>query len=254
MNDPEKVVLRPTGLYPKLAAAIEEVDRLAKDGTNDHFHYDYTTAEEVYRVIRGPLLSRGLVVIPSIVGASNDGESTILNLHLRVVDSESGEEFEADWLGEGQDKGDKGPYKAATGGMKTWLRHLFLLPADDDPEADATTDKAAEQRPARVKGSTAGKRRAPSQKQLGLLERLLSEKGLTKSEAQTCTSYASANFTGGKDGQASATIEALMNGEDPGKVAAKLLEKAEEWQSKQTDTPADTTGLEGEPDTEGTPF
>ena len=26
--------------------------------------------------------------------------------------------------------------------MKTWLKHLFLLPADDDPEADPSTDRA----------------------------------------------------------------------------------------------------------------
>jgi hypothetical protein len=53
-----------------------------------------------------------------------------------MIDTETGESIEAYWMGEGQDKGDKGPYKAATGGMKTWLKHLFLLPADDDPEAE----------------------------------------------------------------------------------------------------------------------
>lgn len=125
----------------KLAAAIGAVDRIGKDGTNAHFKYTYTSAEQVYRVIRGPLLEHGLVVIPSVAESTTHGDTTITRLHLRLIDTDSGESIEAYWMGEGQDKGDKGPYKAATGGMKTWLKHLFLLPADDDPEADVSTDR-----------------------------------------------------------------------------------------------------------------
>jgi hypothetical protein len=126
------------GIAAKLAAAIGEVERIGKDGTNAHFKYTYTSAEQVYRVIRGPLLNNGLVVIPSVEESTTQGQTTILKLHLRLIDTETGESIEAYWMGEGQDKGDKGPYKAATGGMKTWLKHLFLLPADDDPEAEVT--------------------------------------------------------------------------------------------------------------------
>jgi len=124
------------GIAAKLAAAIGEVERIGKDGTNAHFKYTYTSAEQVYRVIRGPLLNNGLVVIPSVDESTTQGQTTITKLHLRLIDTETGESIEAYWMGEGQDKGDKGPYKAATGGMKTWLKHLFLLPADDDPEAE----------------------------------------------------------------------------------------------------------------------
>ena len=135
------------GLYPKLAEAIADVERIHKDGKNDHFKYTYTSAEQVYKVIRKPLLERGLIVIPSVDTSEREGKSTVTRLHLRVIDSESGESLEAYWMGEGQDNGDKGPYKAATGGMKTWLKHLFMLPADDDPEADSSTDQAPEPLP-----------------------------------------------------------------------------------------------------------
>lgn len=123
-------------LSGKLAAAIQSVDRIGKDGTNDHFNYSYTSAEQVYRVIRGPLLENGLVIVPSVAESTTTGQTTITKLHLRIIDTDTGEALEAFWMGEGQDKQDKGPYKAATGGMKTWLKHLFLLPADDDPESD----------------------------------------------------------------------------------------------------------------------
>lgn len=131
-----------TTIAAKLAAAIGEVDRIGKDGTNDFHKYTYTSAEQVYRVVRKPLLDQGLVVIPSVAESTTQGQTTVTKLHLRLIDTESGESIEAYWMGEGQDKGDKGPYKAATGGMKTWLKHLFLLPADDDPESDASVDAA----------------------------------------------------------------------------------------------------------------
>ena len=34
--------------------------------------------------------------------------------------------------------------------MKTWLRALFLLPADDDPEADSQTDKKPAKQPSQM--------------------------------------------------------------------------------------------------------
>lgn len=151
----ELEVAEVKGLYPKLAEAIADVERIHKDGKNDHFKYTYTSAEQVYKVIRKPLLERGLIVIPSVESSERtpepvgkgQGRATITRLHIRVVDTASGESFDAFWVGEGQDTGDKSPYKAATGGMKTWLKHLFMLPADDDPEADASTDQPPEPLP-----------------------------------------------------------------------------------------------------------
>jgi len=134
----------------KLAAAVSEVDRIGKDGTNEFHSYTYTSAEQVYRVVRGPLLEQGLVVIPSVAESVTTGHTTITKLHLRLIDTETGEEIEAFWMGEGQDKQDKGPYKAATGGMKTWLKHLFMLPADDDPEADHNVDAGPQRTPTKL--------------------------------------------------------------------------------------------------------
>jgi hypothetical protein len=153
------------GIYEKLADAISDVERIGKDGKNQHFKYTYTSAEQVYRVIRGPLLDHGLVVIPEAVDYNTAGDLGTVKLRLRIVDTETGETIEAQWFGEGQDKGDKAVYKAVTGGMKTWLKHLFLLPADDDPEADPATDKA----PAKADP-------------MGRLRELIGDSGLTKEE------------------------------------------------------------------------
>jgi hypothetical protein len=44
-------------------------------------------------------------------------------------------------IGEGQDAGDKGPYKAMTGAQKYALMKTFMIPTGDDPEADEDVDK-----------------------------------------------------------------------------------------------------------------
>ena len=167
------------GIYAKLAAAISDVERIGKDGKNQHFKYTYTSAEQVYRVIRGPLLSHGLVVIPEATGYETAGDLGTVRLRLRIVDTETGEQIESQWYGEGQDKGDKAIYKAVTGGMKTWLKHLFLLPADDDPEADPSTDRA----PAR--SSNPSIRRGSSGGDLSRLRSLVTQAGLTKEQIET---------------------------------------------------------------------
>jgi len=132
-----------TSIAAKLAKAIGEVDRIGKDGTNDFHKYTYTSAEQVYRVVRKPLLDQGLVIVPSATNLVKNGQNALIDLELVILDTETGESLTARWQGEGQDKGDKAFYKAATGGMKTWLKHLFLLPADDDPEADVAVDRSA---------------------------------------------------------------------------------------------------------------
>lgn len=175
------------GIYAKLAAAISDVERIGKDGKNQHFKYTYTSAEQVYRVIRGPLLSHGLVVIPEATGYENAGDLGTVRLRLRIVDTETGEQIESQWYGEGQDKGDKAIYKAVTGGMKTWLKHLFLLPADDDPEADPSTDRA----PARSEKSS--NRRGSSGGDLSRLRTLVTQAGLDKPQMEAIGAWVKPN-------------------------------------------------------------
>lgn len=166
------------GIYAKLAAAISDVERIGKDGTNSFHKYTYTSAEQVYRVIRGPLLKHGLVVIPEATGYEANNDLGTVRLRIRIVDTETGEQIESQWYGEGQDKGDKAVFKAYTGGLKTYLKHLFLLPADDDPEADPATDRA----PARSKKTSNGSASAGGD--ISRLRTLVSRAGLTKEEME----------------------------------------------------------------------
>ena len=54
----------------------------------------------------------------------------------KMVDAQSGESLSSTIIGSGQDKGDKGPYKAYTGAQKYFLMKTFMIPTGDDPEKD----------------------------------------------------------------------------------------------------------------------
>ena len=143
---------KPKGLHAKLAEVVLEVGGVEKDGRNDFHKYDYTSAEAMLRAIRGPLASRGVVLMPSLnrieertVKTAKGGESTITTVWVTfmLVDSETGSSQACEWAGQGDDPADKGLGKAYTNAIKTFLREQFLIPQGDDPEADKKTDERA---------------------------------------------------------------------------------------------------------------
>lgn len=148
-------------LKQKLNAVMAGVGRLKKDGHNAFQNYDYVSEANVVETVGQLLVENG--VTPSVSlkyhwqveRAAKDGG---LNVHsfvvltCRFLDTESDEEMSEDWLGEGQDKGDKGFYKAYTGAQKYWLMKTFLIPTGDDPECDS--GKLSPSQPAQPVGNT----------------------------------------------------------------------------------------------------
>lgn len=216
-----------TGLYPKLNAAILQVERLFKDSENTHFKFKFVSADEVYRAVRGPLLDQGLVVIPSIDDVASAGGSTTVRMALTIIDSESGERHEAHWVGEGQDNADKGPAKAVTGAMKTWLRHLFLLPSDeDDPD---------------VGDAGVGTGAAPSRatpKQIGTIEGLAATAGFVGDGLEELMEWVKGRLTGGKEGSAQRLIDGLTNDDATirGEIAEQAKGAAADWKKTIAET------------------
>jgi hypothetical protein len=135
-------------LLGKLRRVYEAVQYVEKRGTNDHHHYNYAMALDVVRDIRAALLAENVIVLPGTIPGSirhhteTGGKSfvTTIDLVYRFMDVDTGVTLEVPWTGAGADTGgDKGLYKAYTGGLKYVLISLFLLPMTDDPERDALT-------------------------------------------------------------------------------------------------------------------
>jgi hypothetical protein len=141
MTEPEH---KPTaGLYAKLAEVMALVGRIEKRGYNDFHKYNYATESDIVEAVRMGLAERSVMIIPSVREVRHEGTLTTALMVFTLVDGGTGECAHHDWAGTGDDKGDKGLYKAMTGALKYFLLKTFLMPTGDDPEADEATDKRA---------------------------------------------------------------------------------------------------------------
>lgn len=143
-----------SSIYRKLLAVMKSIDALEKRGQNKSQGYDYLMAEDVLTEVRQKFAEVGLVVLPSctsqeiIEGQTAKGTASYLTrvaMQYTICDVDTGEQITLSWHGLGQDTGDKGLYKAYTGGIKYFLRNLLLIPTTDDPENDGSEPKPKRQ-------------------------------------------------------------------------------------------------------------
>lgn len=136
-------------LVAKLANAMTAISRVPKRGHNAFQNYDYPMEVDIVEAVREKLAEQKVFLFSTVDEVSceelkSDKGSvwrTTVTLTFTFVDGESGETFSVNYIGVGDDKGDKGIYKAYTGALKYCLLKNFLIPTGDDPEADEETDK-----------------------------------------------------------------------------------------------------------------
>jgi hypothetical protein len=125
-------------IYKKILAVQKGVEKVKKDGYNSFNKYAYVTEAAMLEAIKGLMNEQGLIALPSlmdyIVRDRGDSVQVFQTIKYTVIDTETGESVESVVLGAGEDKGDKGAYKGATGGSKYFLMKFFGVPTGDDPE------------------------------------------------------------------------------------------------------------------------
>ncbi len=125
-----------------VCAVVAERGYVKADARNDHFKYNYLSDEAVLGHVRGSMAKNGLMLVPNRVEHSTHN-SIITTTTTYVLAHTSGEWMEVQIVAQGQDKADKGPYKAATGALKYALRNVFLIPTGDDPEKARQAEQQA---------------------------------------------------------------------------------------------------------------
>lgn len=133
-------------LAQKIVEIALSIDRIEKDKVfPGQGRWTYASAENVLSTVRGEFLSRGVLVLGSERDSSDrprttrqGDETTVTTVHIQftLLDAESNERIELDWLGRGEDAADRGVGKALTNAIKTFMRQQLMLPWGDDPEAD----------------------------------------------------------------------------------------------------------------------
>ena len=147
-------------LFAKVAAVMAEVERIPKNGKNSFHNYRYATESDILDGVRPILARQGLALFIDVINSSwRDGpvgrdekaSAPIVTVEMRFTlgCAETGATMTTTLMAEGQDGGDKGYYKAYTGGLKYWLSKTFLISSGDDPEQD----HVERERPARLNTS-----------------------------------------------------------------------------------------------------
>jgi hypothetical protein len=145
MTDKEKTAAKPNrkatksklSLISKLAEVQASISNVAKDGYNEFHKYKYAEEAAIVKACRWELATRHIMIVPSVESVDRTGTLTTITTSYTIYDGESGETITSRWAGTGDDKGDKGLYKANTGSLKTYLCKLLLLPTGDDAEQDS---------------------------------------------------------------------------------------------------------------------
>lgn len=136
----------PRNLVIKLCEILGEVDRVPKRGRNEFHKYDYVMETDLVEAVRQKLAERNIFLLSSVEELRREDTLTEARIKFTFLDGDSGESLSFYYFGQGDDKGDKGAYKAYTGALKYAIMKNFLVPTGDDPEADTETDRRANER------------------------------------------------------------------------------------------------------------
>ena len=136
-------------LATKLAKIGKEIGLVKKSGRNDQRRYNFIEYAVVAGKIRELLDEYKVAIVPSVDNYDVDtitsskgvkGYHYTLAMSFKIINGDDPkDQFEATWLGEGADYGDKGINKAETSGTKYFLMRLFNVSEKGEEEADKTT-------------------------------------------------------------------------------------------------------------------
>lgn len=183
-----------------IAAVRNECGRIEKDGYNAFHKYSYVSESALVNAARPLMAKHGLVIIPSLAADYEPRVDECGVTHM-IMEFTLAHESGAVWpekariFCSGNDRdskgnyGDKGAYKANTGGYKYFLNRLFMVDTGDDPERGKDKAKPKAKAPA---GSTGDVPRSSSQGSAGSATlanpnqiKMLSAKGYARAEVLT---------------------------------------------------------------------
>ncbi len=132
----------PINLYRKMWEVMRDTTFIADDKTNAFHKYKYASEETIKRTLQKQFIEKKILFHFSVQNQSvNDVKGlTQIVCHYSFIDIETGSAITGPFVGQGEDSGDKGVWKAVTGAIKYVLTSNFLIPTGDDPENDSAKE------------------------------------------------------------------------------------------------------------------
>ena len=131
-------------LHQRILKVQKNVKVVPKSGRNDFHKYDYATERDILDTIKPLLMENGITMTMSTGDLIVNGDLTHIKVIFTLTNPDKPEEqIVCEVWGSGQDKGDKGTYKAYTGAQKYFFAKTFHIATGDDPENDTVDKKPA---------------------------------------------------------------------------------------------------------------
>lgn len=121
-------------LYERLSRIRAEFGAVKKDGTNTFHHYNYVTESQIMERLSTLCTEHGIFILPNVKSVSKEGDLTTIWVEYIIAGQGIENTLTIAFPGTGQDKGDKGLYKALTGSYKYFVMKTFQIASEDDPE------------------------------------------------------------------------------------------------------------------------
>jgi hypothetical protein len=135
-------------VYQRMHAVMAEIERVDKDKVNSFHKYAYASEQAIKEAVHPLLVKHGIVFTLSVNKQEVLGDRTCASFSYRFINIDNPEDgVGGTFCAQGEDKGDKGIYKAITGAVKYIMTSSFLIPTGDDPEKDSPASQEAHSAP-----------------------------------------------------------------------------------------------------------
>lgn len=146
MNFSKELLQLKAKFAAKKSKVRESVTRIPKNGYNSFNQYSYVLEADLVDSLRTILHENSLDFDCEVLEGNKNGQLNEVAMAMTLTDCETGYSETKRWMAEGQDKNDKGYYKAYTGAIKTFLMKTFLISTGDDPEQDTPQNNPGKKR------------------------------------------------------------------------------------------------------------
>lgn len=130
-------------IHELMPEVLKDVNNVPKNGTNSFHKYKYVMEADMTEAVKKSMTKHGLFMTVAYKHVETrevqrkQGPSTLTVVELEAaIYAPDGSCVTGGGVGTGEDRGDKGAYKAMTGALKYFLYKTFMVATHDDPELE----------------------------------------------------------------------------------------------------------------------
>lgn len=129
--------MKEKNIYQRLNEVMKEVAYIQKTDKKVNNMFRFVTHDSVVAALRGPMVTHGIVMAPTIVELTQDGNRTVAKMEISFINIDNPQDrITVTYYGYGIDTQDKGVGKAVSYAVKYALLKVFALETGDDVEKD----------------------------------------------------------------------------------------------------------------------